>query len=81
MLVVAWRRCWGSGERVVEVVVLAGAFAAGPDVVHVMARLLLGGDFLGAALVLACVLGVRSSVAQTGSVGVGVCLRGLGHFC
>ena len=72
MLVVAWRRRGRAGERVVEIVVLAGAFAAGPDVVHVVAGLLLGEGFLGGAL---------ASVAEAGAVGLGVGLGGLGHFC
>ena len=78
MLVVArrWRR--GPGERVVEVVVLAGAFAAGPDVVHVVAWLFLGVDFRDVSL--AWVPGIGSSVAQAGAVGLGVGLGGLGHF-
>lgn len=77
MLIVAWRRRWGPGERVVEIVVLTGAFAAGTDVVHVMAGLLLGGDFVGGSLVLTCVLGVCSSVTEAGAVGLGVGLGGL----
>lgn len=79
MLVVAWRRRGRAGERVVEVVVLAGAFAAGSDVVHLVAGLLLGGIFVDVAL--AWVLGVGSSVTEAGAVWVGVCLGGLGHFC
>jgi hypothetical protein len=56
---------------------LTGAFAAGTDVVHVMAGLLLGGDFVGGSLVLTCVLGVCSSVTEAGAVGLGVGLGGL----
>lgn len=50
MLVVARRWRGRAGERVVEVIVLAGAFAAGSDVVHLVAGLLLGGVFVDIAL-------------------------------
>jgi hypothetical protein len=58
---------------------LAGAFAAGPDVVHLVAGLLLGEGFLGGPSI--WVLGVGSSVAKAGVVGVGIGLGGLGHLC